>query len=468
MFEFRHCVAVAAGLLAVNACCHAAELTPDQLKAKEIYRELIEIDTTHSQGDTTKAANAMAARLRAAGFAPADIVVIEPVPKKGNLIVRWHGEATGLKPLLLMAHLDVVEAKREDWSMDPFKLIEKDGYFYARGSGDDKAMGSIFIANLIQLKAEGYKPNRDIIVALTADEEGGDDNGMDYLLKNRRELLDAAFAINEGGGGRSDGGRKVLNGVQASEKVFASFTLESTNAGGHSSLPKKDNAIYHLAAALTRVGAYDFPLALNDVTRAYFAKTAKLEKGVVAADMLAITATPAKAEAVARLAQTPLYNSLMRTTCVATMLQGGHAENALPQMARATVNCRILPGENPDVVQQTLIRVIADDKVSVTPIKPAKPSPPSPLSAEVMQPIEKITAAMWPGVPVVPIMGTGATDGLYLRNAGIPVYGVSGIFNDINDVRSHGRDERIEVASYFEGKEFLYRLVKEYTGGDGK
>ncbi len=434
-------------------------LTPWQQLGQSIFEQLININTTDSVGSTTKAAEAMAERLKAAGFPPEDIQVLGPNPRKGNLVVRLHGTGPA-KPLLLLAHLDVVEARREDWSFDPFKFFEKDGYFYGRGTSDDKDMASIWVANLIRFKQEGFKPDRDIIVALTADEEGGNFNGVSWLIENHRNLIDAAYCFNEGGGGVIANGRRLLNEVQASEKVFLSFNLEAHNRGGHSSLPRKENAIYELAQGLVRLSRFQFPMHLDEITRTYFERTAALETGQLSDDMRAITRVPPDEAAVARLSENPYYNALMRTTCVPTLLAGGHAENALPQMARATVNCRVLPRESPETVEQTLIRILADPQIHVTPIAPPKPSPPSPLTPEIMAPIEKITDAMWPHVPAVPTMTTGATDGLYLRNAGIPTYGVSGIFEDINDIRAHGKDERMGVQSFFEGQEFLYRLVK--------
>lgn len=447
----------------------AARPAPRHQQAlRDIYKELVEIDTTEARGDCTRAAQAMAARLEAAGFPEGDVqVLVHPGrATKGNMVARLRG--TGAKkPLLLLAHLDVVEALRADWSpdIDPFKLTERDGYFYGRGTSDDKAMAAIFVANLIRYKQEGYRPDRDIILALTADEEGGPHNGVDWLVQNHRALLEAELGLNEGGGGRHRQGKRLFNGVQASEKVFQSFTLEARNKGGHSSLPVKDNAIYRLAAALDRLAKHDFPVNLNEVTRGYFQRMSTIETGEIAADMKAILAPSPDPAAVERLSGKPFYNALMRTTCVATLLQGGHAENALPQTARATVNCRILPHESPEEVQRTLARVVADDQVRIEPVMQPRPSPPSPLRPEVMKPIEEITRALWPGVPVMPIMSTGATDSLYLRRAGIPMYGVSGLFSDIDDVRAHGKDERLAVASLHEGQEFLYRLVRSLAGG---
>jgi acetylornithine deacetylase/succinyl-diaminopimelate desuccinylase-like protein len=450
--------------LAQTPARHQSPETYRQL-AKDILKQLIEIKTTESEG-TTRAAEAVAARLKAAGFSEADVKILGPVPHKGNLVARLRGRNTGKKPILLLAHLDVVEADPADWSLDPFKFTEQDGWFYGRGTTDDKDEAAIWTANLIRWKQEGYVPDRDIILALTADEEGGQHNGVEWLLQNHRDLIDAAFALNEGGGGVIQNGRRLSQEVQASEKVYQSFRLEVTNRGGHSSLPRSDNAIYQLAAALGRIAAYQFPVKLNEVTRAFFERTAAIVSPEEAAAMRGILKDPPDPAAVAKLSAIPAYNSRIRTTCVATMLEGGHAENALPQRAAAVVNCRILPGEPPEEVLATLQRVVADPEVKITPIAEAKPSPPSPLAPEIMGAIEAITREMWPGVPVIPTMSTGATDALYLRRAGIPVYGVSGVFGDIDDVRAHGRDERIRSTWFFDGLEFGYRLVKRLTGSE--
>ena len=447
----------------------------------DIYKELVETNTTDSVGDNTAAAEKMAARLRAAGFPAEDVqVVVHPGnAKKGNLVARLRGTGTR-RAILLLAHLDVVEARREDWSpdLDPFKLNERDGFYYGRGSVDDKAMAAIFVANLIRYRREGFRPERDIVVALTADEEGGGFNGASWLVRNRRELVDAEFGFNEGGGGRERQGRALFNGVQASEKFSRNFTLEVKNKGGHSSLPVKDNAIYTLAAGLERLSKFDFPVSLNEVTRAYFERMAAVETGQTAADMRALVRSGgADAAAATRLSETAFYNSVMRTTCVATRVEAGHANNALPQTARANVNCRILPQESPADVQAALVRVLADPKISVSLPVPSRARqegqaattalerPPaarqtSPLDPRIMGEIERVTAEMWPGVTVVPMMGTGATDSQPFRQAGIPMYGVSGLFTDIDDVRTHGKDERIAARRLYEGQEFLYRLVK--------
>ncbi|MCU1349227.1 MAG: uncharacterized protein JWO56_2257, partial [Acidobacteria bacterium] len=341
---------------------------------------------------------------------------------------------------------------------------EKDGYFYGRGTGDDKAMAAIWIATLIRLKQDHYVPNRDLIVALTADEETGDFNGVSWLLKEHRDLIDAELALNEGGSGAARRGRYLYNGLGASEKVYVTFRLETHNKGGHSSVPPKVNAIYQLAEGLTKLARYRFPVKLNEVTRTYFQRMASIEDGQTAADMRAL-AEHDDAAAAERLSETPPYNARMRTTCVATRLEGGHADNALPQMARATVNCRVLPGEDPENVRAAIVATLNDPAIEVTWIDRAKPSVASPLSPSVMKPIEAVTSEFWPGVPVMPIMATGASDGLYLRNAGIPTYGISGIFGELDDSRSHGRDERVGVQQFFDGAQFLYLLVRRLSSG---
>src|SRR5919199_1703842 len=433
-------------LVFLSAASFVAQSGPNDQRARDIFKEPIEINTTDSVGSVTKAAEAMAARLKAAGFADKDIKVLGPDPRKYNLVARYHGTGAQ-RPILLLAHLDVVEAKREDWSFDPFTFLEKDGYYYGRGTTDDKAMAAQFVANVMRLKQEGFTPARDLILALTADEEGGNFNGVDWLVKNHRQLIDAEFAINEGGGGTMRKGKYLTNEVQASEKVFQDFRLEVTNPGGHSSLPVKDNAIYHLSGGLSRLAAVDFPVQLNEVTRAYFERSASVETDPkVAADMRAVAKATPDLEAAARLsAMLPYYNAQMRTTCVATRLQGGHANNALPQLASANVNCRILPGVSPSSVKDTLVQVLADPKIKVAFVGEAQPSKPSPLRPDVMSAVDSLTKEMFPGVIVVPVMSTGATDGLYLRNGEVPTYGIAGNFGDMEDVRAHGRDERIGV-----------------------
>jgi acetylornithine deacetylase/succinyl-diaminopimelate desuccinylase-like protein len=468
--SWQRCVALAstalvAALLSIETAA-ADGLTPHQQLAHDIYKELIEIDTTTATGDTGRAAEAMAARLKSGGIAEADVHAFSPAPRKGNLVARLHGSGAR-KPILLVAHLDVVPAKREDWSVDPFKLIEKDGYFYARGSSDDKYMASSFIANLIRYKQEGYKPDRDIIVALETDEEilDADGLGIQWLLKNHRDLIDAEFALNEGGGVGLKDGKAVRNSVQTSEKVSVSFQLHVTNSGGHSSVPRKDNSIYHLAEGLVRLSKFEFPLHLNETTRAYFERTAQAENEQTAADIRSALSDKPETAALARLSANPGYNAQLRTTCVATMLQGGHAVNALPQLAEAKVNCRIIPGEAIDEVKATLERLLADDQIKVTQIDKGVLSEPSKLSEDIVGAIEKLSQEFWPSAVVLPVMSSGATDGSYLRNAGIPTYGHSGLANDINDIRAHGRDERVPIKSFYEGDEYLYRLVKALAGG---
>lgn len=438
----------------------SAQAGTHEARAREIFKQLVEINTTDSVGSTTAAAEAMAARFKAAGFPDADVRVLGPNPRKGNLVVRYRG--TGAKrPLLLLAHLDVVEAKREDWSFDPFTLTEKDGYLYGRGTADDKTMAAVFVANLLRLKAEGFVPTRDLILALTADEEGGTANGVQWLLASQRALIDAEFAINEGGGGVMRKGKYLTNDVQAAEKVYQNVRLEVHNAGGHSSLPVKDNAIYHLSAGLSRIAAFDFPVQMSEITRTYFERSAPAQVDAqTRADMLAVSRTPADPEAAVRLsAQSAYFNAQMRTTCVATKLEGGHALNALPQLAAANVNCRILPGVPPAEVLATLTKVVADPAITLALVDEATPSKPAALRGDVMTAVETIVSSMFPGVPVVPTMSTGATDGLRLRNAGIPTFGVDGLFDDIDDVRAHGRDERVGIKQFNEDLEFQYRLI---------
>jgi len=463
---------VMAAVLAGPTFLAAQNTSPEEYQtlARSIFAELIEINTTDSErGNNTVAAQALARRLLDAGFPEEDVHVLVPAdsPTKGNLVARYRGRDTGLAPILLLAHIDVVEALPEDWSSDlnPFEFLEREGYYYGRGVTDDKDEAAIYTANFIRMRQEGFVPDRDIIVALTADEEGGPRNGVQFLLEEHRDLIDAAFALNEGGGGFEKDGRKVSNNVQASEKKFLSFTFEATNPGGHSSLPVRKNAIYDLSRALLAVQEYDFPVMLNEVTEAFFGRSADILGGEMGEAMSRVVSDPSDAAAAATLSVEPGYNSRLRTTCVATLLQGGHAENALPQMAQANVNCRILPNHDPEAVEVQLQALAEPFGVTVTPVDSATPSPPSPLTDDILGPIERITQQMWPGVPVLPVMSTGATDGLFLRKEGIPVYGVSGLFHDMDDVRAHGRDERILIEHFYEGQEFLYRVVKALAGG---
>ncbi len=450
------------------ACLIGQTMPPNAEKqlARDIYKELIEIKSGYTTGATTPVAEAVAARLRAAGFSDSDIFVGGAIPTKANLVVRYHGTGRR-KPILLLAHTDVVEAKREDWSMDPFQFIEKDGYFYGRGTGDDKAQAAVWIANLLRYKREGLQPDRDIIVALTADEEGGGPyNGVQWLIKNKRELIDAEFCLNEGGWGEMAGGKRISNDIQVSEKYVINFRLEVRNKGGHSSMPVPDNAIYHLAAALDRLSKFAFPLKTNEATRAYFRAMSKTETGQVASDLAG--AAEGSLEAMQRVAlASPAWNATLRTTCVATEIEGGHAKNALPQLAAANVNCRVLPEDSAEYVKSTLEKVLADDQVSLSGSGEISKGPASPMRQDVFRAASRLTDTLWPGVPAVPIMVMGATDGMYLRAAGIPTYGVQGFFMDRNDIRFHGRDERMSVTSFYEGQTFLYELVKALAkGGD--
>jgi acetylornithine deacetylase/succinyl-diaminopimelate desuccinylase-like protein len=459
---------IAAFIAAAPGRSRAQALTPQQQRAFDVYKELVEINTVTATGDTKQAAEAMAARLRAAGFAEGDVQVLSPAPRKGNLVARLRGTGAR-KPILLLAHLDVVPANREDWSFDPFKLTEQDGYYYARGSADNKFMAAAFVANMIRYKQEGYKPDRDIILALEADEEILDANalGIQWLLNNHRGLIDAEFALNEGAGVGLKDGKAIRNGVQTTEKVSVSYRLDVKNRGGHSSVPVRDNAIYHLAEGLVRLSKFSFPQKFNETTRAYFERMAQFETEQTAADIRAMLSEKPDPAAMSftRLAANPGYNSQLRTTCVATMLEGGHAINALPQLASAKVNCRLMPGESAAEVRTTLERVLANDQIVVTQMHQPMLSAPSALNEEIMGAIEKLSQEFWPGAVVLPIMSAGATDGSYLRNAGIPTYGHSGLANDIREFRAHGKDERVLIKSFYEGNEYLYRLVKMLSGG---
>lgn len=444
----------------------ASTLTPGQQRLRDIYRELVEIDTTQSVGDTHRAARVLAARLRAGGLPAKDVSVLSAAPKRGNLVARLRGTGKQ-KPLLLLGHLDVVEAKPEDWSTPPFQLVEKDGYFYARGTADDKYMAAAFVANLIRYRQERYRPDRDLILALTADEEIGDRNevGIRWLLRKHRDKIDAEFALNEGGGVGMKDGKPIWNALQQTEKLFQSYSLSVTNSGGHSSQPRKDNAIYTLARGLSRLEAFSFPVQLNPTTRQYFERMASIEGGELGADLRSLLSARPDPKALERLSSKPPYNAQLRTTCVATRLEAGHADNALPQLARALINCRILPGVSPDEVLATLKRVLADEQIVVNAEGSDVASPPSPPRPDLNAAIERLTAELWPGTPLLPTMSAGATDGRFLRNAGIPTYGHSGLANDIFDVRAHGKDERVNVDAFYRGQEYLYRLVKALAGG---
>lgn len=443
---------------------NSSQLTPEQQRFHDIYKELVEINTTNSVGDNTKAVVAMKKYLLQDGFAETDIQIFEPFPRKGNLVLRLKGDGSK-KPVLLLAHVDAVEAKREDWKTDPFVLKEDDEYFTARASADDKSMAASFVSILGQLKREGFKPKRDVILALTSDEEMGDvpSNGAWWLLKNHPELITADFGINEGGGGQLNNGKPILQRVQIAEKMYTTYKLEAKDVGGHSSLPTVNNPAYPLTAALTRIGEYQFPVKLADVTKVYFERSSKFETGQMKEDMLAIAAGNPSQAAIDRLSKVPLYNATLRTTCVVTQINAGHAENALPQSAKATVNCRILPHDDPKEVDATLRKLLGSDRISMVASNPPLASPPSPLRPDVVGVIDVLTEKMWPGVTVVPFMSTGATDSRFMRNAGMPMYGVSGIFYEPSDARAHGLDERVAKKSLYDGREFMYQMVKQLS-----
>ena len=469
-------LAIALAVLASVSASAQTSPSPHQRLAREVYAELISINTADSVGSVTRAAEAMARRFRAAGFPASDVQVLAPAgkPTKGNLVVRYRGRggASSAKPILLLAHLDVVAARREEWPRDPFTLTEENGYFLGRGTSDDKAMAAMFVANVLRYKQEGWRPDRDLILALTADEEGGDANGVEWLVAQHRPLIDAAYAINEGGGGTLDGtgpnARPLFHSIQAAEKVYTDFTLTATNPGGHSSVPRPDNAIYELSDALARLARFTFPVELNPTTRAFFEQTAKVEKPEIAAAMRAVAANPNDSAAAALLSRDPRYASMLRTTCVATRLAGGHAYNALPQTATANVNCRMAPTSNVDAVRSTLARVIADTGVKITFTTNSRPDFPKsvpPIEPALLAATTDLTKKMWGDIPVIPTMSTGATDGHYLRAAGIPTYGVSGIFSTPGETNSHGRDEKLRVKSFYEGLDFLDQLVRRLAAG---
>ena len=463
--SFFSAIAPSAGAQAPRTPVYTpGKLSVAQQQAREVYKELVEINTSVTTGNITNGAIAMAKRFKAAGIPDSDIFVGGPRPDKHNVVARVRGKnPAGRKPVLLLAHLDVVEALKADWSpeFDPFVFTEKDGYYYARGVADDKAMASIFVANLLRMKAEGYVPDRDIIVALTADEESGAFNGAGWLVENHRELVDAGILINEGGGGVLRDGKPLLNTIQLAQKITTNLTLRVTNRGGHSSVPRDDNAITALADALSKVGRHQFPVKLSEVTKSFFSQTAPLETPKMGAAMKALVANPVDKAAAQIVAADEKYSSMLRTTCVATMLSGGHASNALPQLAEANINCRIYPTETAEEVRAALEKVVNDTTVKVLVKSQRPPSPPAKMSGEIMDPVAKVTKELFGNIPVIPTMSTGANDSRFFLTVGIPSYGVSGLFMDpTTDARAHGRDERMRIQSYFEGQEFLYRLTK--------
>jgi acetylornithine deacetylase/succinyl-diaminopimelate desuccinylase-like protein len=460
--------ALAAAAIALSGTAQA-QTRPDQIAFRALYKELVETNTTASVGDCTLAAQRMAAHLKAAGFPESDLTIFSTpeYPKNGGLVAIYPGKDPKAKAILLLAHIDVVEAKREDWTRDPFTLVEEGGYFYGRGASDDKAQASIWVDTLIRYRKESFKPRRTIKMALTCGEEGGAPfNGASWLVANKRDLIDAAFALNEGAGGQlDDHGKRVAHTIEAGEKTSQSFTLEVTNPGGHSSRPVPDNAIYRLADAIEKLRGYEFPVMINDANGAYLTRMSKVVGGDQGAAMAALVANPKDAQADAILSKDPGLHTMLRTTCVATMLSAGHAQNALPQRATANINCRIFPGVSRDAVRAKLIELIGDPQVSVSQVTSAREgeAPAPPLTPQVMGPIEKVSAEMWPGIPVVPILQAGATDGKALTAGGIPTYGVQGLFYEPDLGRIHGLNERIGVTSLYEGRDFLYKLVKIYA-----
>jgi acetylornithine deacetylase/succinyl-diaminopimelate desuccinylase-like protein len=431
----------------------------EQRLAREIYKEMIEVRSGFTTGSTTPIAESVARRFKAAGFPASDVFVGGAIPSKANVVVRYHGTGAR-KPILLLAHIDVVEAKREDWSTDPFLFLEKDGYFYGRGTADDKAQAAVWVATLLRFQGEGYRPDRDLILALTADEEGGGPyNGVDWLLQKHRNLIDADFALNEGARGMLVDGKRVENDIGLAEKQFLNVRLEVRNKGGHSARPVRDNAIYRLADALHRVATFEFDFSLNDITREYFRQASKTAAGELAADMVRVADGDREAMRRVAAASAPL-NAMMRTTCVATQLEGGHASNALPQLAAANINCRLLPDDSADRVLAEMAKRIGDDQVKISITTYEGASPASPLRPDIMKAFVRITDTMWPGVVAVPTMAVGGSDGRFLRLAGVPTYGVQGFFQERDDVRAHGRDERMLVRSFYEGQTFLYEFVK--------
>lgn len=465
-----------AGILSLPMAARAevGDPTTRQL-AHDIFRQLIEINTTDSVGNVSTASEAMAKRLLDAGFPSADVRVLGPNDRKRNLVARLRAPpASRLKPILIIAHLDVVEARREDWTTDPFEFVEKDGYFYGRGTQDMKVDDAIAVADLIRMKREGFVPDRDIILALTADEEGGTSNGVAWLIANHRDLIDAEYALNpDAGGVVLDKGKPVSMEFEATEKLYADFMVTATNPGGHSSLPKADNAIYHVADALAKLERTPFAAELNEVTRAYFKEMATTQTGQTAADMRAILSTPPDPAAIARLSADARYNSTLRTTCVATMMNAGHAANALPQRAEANINCRIFPGHSQEEIRLELVRLFADptlvvrykgdDGVLADHGSERRAMVPPPVNPELMDTLRAVTHRFWPGIPVFAEMETGASDSIHTMSAGIPSYGISGIALERDDVRAHGQDERVPVDSFYTGVEFYYQLLKSLT-----
>jgi acetylornithine deacetylase/succinyl-diaminopimelate desuccinylase-like protein len=469
MKRYLATAALAAAMLPALSVAQQATPRPDQVEFRALYKELVETNTELSDGNCTLAAAKMAARLKAAGYPDADIHPFQADghPKEGGLVAVLHGTDPKARPILLLAHIDVVEAKRADWQRDPFTLIEENGYFYGRGSSDDKAEASVWVDTLIRFKKEGFQPRRDVKMALTCGEETASAfNGAGYLASHERKLIDAAFALNEGAGGRLDAnGKPIALNIEAGEKFPQDYKLEVTNPGGHSSRPSKDNAIYHLAGALMRISQYDFPIQFTDASRTFFTRMAPIVGGDMGAAMTALVKDPTDAKAASIVAADPGYNGMLRTTCVATMLSGGHATNALPQRADANINCRIFPGTTAEEVNAKLVELVADPKVSVTTLNQRSEvtKAPPPLTPEIMGPIETMAGKLWPNVPIIPVLTAGATDGAFMSPVGIPTYGVTGMFGDPDGNGVHGLNERIRVTSLYNGRDFLYGIVKMYA-----
>ena len=461
-------LATAASLAIVMNALAANTMRPDQLEFRGLLQELVETNTTLSSGSCTLAAERMAKRLKAAGFDDSQLTLfsVPEYPKEGGLVAIYPGTSKTAKPLLLIGHLDVVEAKREDWSRDPFQMIEENGYFYARGIADMKAHIAVWVDTLIRFKKQGHTPKRTVKVALTCGEEtNGAFNGVEWLAANKRELIDAEFALNEGGGGDSDGkGNVVGQSIQVGEKTFANYRIESRNPGGHSSVPVPDNAIYQLSRALTKIDEYQFPLEMTETTRNFFAKSGAGRGNALGKAMVALAANPSDKTAEALVNTDPFLHSNLRTTCVATLLSGGHAANALPQRAGANINCRIFPGHSIEEIRITLASVISDEEVTITALPPVRPSPPSPLlDPKITDPMVSIAAKYWPGIPVIASMANGYTDATFLGAVGIPTYGIPGIWYDPDGNGAHGLNERMEVRSVYVGRDYIYDLVKAYA-----
>lgn len=469
--SFRLPVLTATAAVLLASAAHAgAPLAPpaNQALAHDILKELVAINTVHDHG-TLKAAQAIQARLKAAGFTDADVQLLQipEHPEQAQVVARLRAKAPKAKPVLFIGHLDVVEAKPEDWTVDPFTLTEKDGWWYGRGTQDMKGEDAIMLASLIRLKSEGYVPDRDLIFAFTSDEEVGDEIGAKWLLDNHRSLIDSALVINtDAGGGSLRGDKRLYYGVETSEKIYLTFQLETTNKGGHSSIPEPDNAIYRLAAALGRIAAYQFPIQTTATTRGDFAVAALLSSGQEAEDLKAVAKDPPDLAAAARLSASPRYNAALRTTCVATGVSGGHSENALPQRARATIQCRMMPNDTQANVAARLTEVIADPQVTMSVVYAAKPSPESPPEPKLMAKFTKVVHDSWPGTPVAPHMDRGASDSVFTRGAGLPSYGLSSIWSSADDNRAHGRDERISAKAFAEGLQFHYNLIKAMAQAD--